>query len=87
MLNRLWRHGFRRADFVPGAEFGVGALEHGVGFFWELDFPAFGENAEDAEGAAGAEPAFGDLFEMLDAVDNIALCVLFGQVEEVDSAG
>lgn len=72
---------FGCADFAPGTEFGVCSFEDCVGFFWKFDFPAFGEHAENAEGAAGAEPAFCNLFEVLDAVDDVTFRVLLREVE------
>lgn len=74
------------ANFAPRTEFGVCSLEDCVGFFWEFNFPALGEYAEDAECAACAEPAFCYLFQVLHAMDNVSLRILFRQIKEVNRA-
>ena len=42
---------------------------------------------EDAEGSAGAEPAFGYFFKVVQTVLNVALGVFVWQVEQVHGAG
>ena len=69
--------GLGRADITPRTKLGVSSHEDYDGFFRKFDFPAFSEDTENAEGAAGTEPAFCYFFEMLDAVDDVSLCVLF----------
>ena len=77
----------RRADLRIGTESRVCARKHVGRFFRERDVPFCGKHAEDAEGAARAEPAFCYLFEMLDAVYDVSTGVLLGEIEKVDSAG
>lgn len=72
---------------AEGAVLFVGALEDGGGFVGEVDAPLAREHADDAERAPGAEPVLGNLFEVLDAVDDVALGRLFGEVEHVDGHG
>ena len=67
---------FRRADLVPGAILGICAGQHCSSFFGQIDFPAFGQDAENAERSASTEPAFRYLLEMLDTVYYIALRIL-----------
>jgi hypothetical protein len=42
--------------------------------------PLLGTQVQDPQCASGARPAFTDLFEMLDAVDDVAFGILVGQV-------
>ena len=70
-----------------GAKFSVSAGEDSGGFFWEVDAPFAREDGEDAQGAARAEPTLGDLFQVLDSVDNVSTGILVGEIQEVYCAG
>jgi hypothetical protein len=66
----------RCVDLVPGTVFGIGPGQYCGSFFWQLDFPTIGQNAENAEGPAGTEPAFSYFLKVLDAMYNVALRIL-----------
>lgn len=85
VLSVRWGCGF---DFRGelDSEFGFGAVEDFTGILGQLDVPAARGGLQDGEGFAGAEPAFGDLFKVLEAVHDIPLSVLLGQVKQVDGA-
>ena len=66
------------------AEFGFGAGEDFFGFFGQFDVPSPADAVQDLEGFPCAYPAFGDLLEMLDAVNDISFGIFFGQIEKVN---
>jgi hypothetical protein len=81
LLVLFWRGcGFRRRDLIVVTELSVCAGEHCGGVFGQLYFPTLGEDAEDAKGAAGAEPAFCYFLKVLDAVDDVSPSVLLREV-------
>lgn len=67
-------------------EFPIRALKELGGLIRQLDIPFTGADGEDAQRFPCAEPAFCDFFEMLESVDDVADCVFFGEVEEMDGA-
>lgn len=69
---------------MDGPELLIRALECLGCRFRELDFPSSGDEVEYAEGAACTEPAFGNLFEMGEAVGDVALGDFVRKVEQVD---
>ena len=87
--------GFRIEAFAFGgelvggfqvAEFGFGAGEGFFGFFGQFDVPAPADPVQDLERFPRADPAFGDLLEVLDAVDDVPFGVFLGEIEQVDGA-
>lgn len=68
------------------SELGFGAVEDFSGVLGQQDVPAARGGLQDGEGLAGAEPAFGDFFEVLEAVHDVPLGILLGQVEQMDGA-
>ncbi len=83
VVSVLCGRGFRRKW---ASEFSFGAVEDFSGVLWQLDIPAARGGLQDGQGLAGAEPAFRDLFEVLEAVHDVPLGVLLGQVEQMDGA-
>lgn len=81
---RFWRRD------VCGAEEAVLCICPGKDcscFFWELAVPFPGKHADDRQRASSTQPVLGDLLKVLHTVDDVALGVLLGQVQEVDSTG
>ena len=68
-------------------EFGFSSGEDGGRFFGELDAPSFCEHAKDTKRAPSAEPALGDLFEVLDPVNDVSPRRLLRKIQEMDGTG
>ena len=72
---------------MNGPELRIRALERLGCRFRELELPSSGDEVEDSESTPGTEPAFGNLFEMGEAMGDVALGDLVREVEQVDGTG
>lgn len=72
---------------MNGPELRIRALERLGCRFRELNFPSSGDEVENAESTTGTEPTFGNLFEMSEAVGDVALGDFVRQIEQMNGTG
>ena len=74
---------FGRSD---AAEFGICAHEGFGCCFWHFYLPAPSYEMEDSQCTPGAEPAFSNLFKVVQTVLDVPLSVSVGKVKQMDCA-